>query len=233
MKSCTRCRMLWERSLAEVGPACMTLLTPSKPNSALFDSASTTPRETTASEPFASQANDAGVGGGQREQPEGQAGRGQLDNACVIAQQAGGVACVHVADRAQLFVVAAGEGRTTAHASGSAHDFEIQTARQFDHRFRFVQFGGGEELLARRAETSLRGLQHGAAAFAFPGHVEQSEKETVRANPQKIVKIASGARGKIGDRQVSALERGAFPLHNLWELPPPSSRTQVLKGALS
>src|SRR5208282_1935817 len=91
-------------------------------------------------------------------------------------------------------------------------DLEIQTARQFDHGVRLVEFGGGEELLARRAEASLRGLQHGRASFAFAGHIEQSEKETVRADPQEIVKIASGARGKISDRHVSAPERSAFPL---------------------
>ena len=220
MKSCTRCRMLWERSFAEEDPACMTLLTPSRPNSACFDSASTTPRETTTSEPFRPQADDASVGGGEREQTERQAGRGQFDDAGVIAQQAGCVARIHVANRAQIFVVATGEGRATAHASGSTHDLEIQTAREFDHRVRFVQFGGGEEMLARRAETSLGGFEYGSVGFAFSSHVEQSEKEAVRADAQKIVEIASGARGKIGDRHVRALEREALCLDDLGSLRP-------------
>ena len=75
-----------------------------------------------------SQADDAGIGRGERKQPERQAGGGQLDEAGVIAQQAGGVACIHVAHRAQFFVVATGESGATAHASGRAHDLEIQTA---------------------------------------------------------------------------------------------------------
>src|SRR5258708_40297115 len=122
---------------------------------------------------------------------------------------------MYVANRAQLFVVAAGEGGATADASSGAHDLKIQTARQFDHRFRFVQFGRGEQLMTRRAETSLRGFQHRTAGSAFAGDIKQSEKKAVPAHPQEIVKIASGPRGKIGDRQVSALERGRFPLDDL------------------
>ncbi len=128
------------------------------------------------------------------------------------------MACIHVANRAKFFVVAASEGRAAAHASGSAHDLKIQTARQFDHRFRFVQFGGGEDLLGGRVETNLRGEQHGFAGCAFSRHVEQSEKETVRTDPQEIVEIAPGARGKISDRHVSSPERGAFPVDDLGSL---------------
>jgi len=44
------------------------------------------------------------------------------------------------------------------HASSRAHDLQIQTPRQFDHRLRLIQLCGGEDLLARRAEASLRRL---------------------------------------------------------------------------
>jgi hypothetical protein len=58
-------------------------------------------------------------------------------------------------------------------------------------------------------------LQHGAAGLAFASHIEQFEKETVRADAKKVVEIASNTRRKIGDRQVSALERGDFALNDL------------------
>src|SRR5208282_2192486 len=63
-------------------------------------------------------------------------------------------------------------------------------------------------------ETNLGGLQHAGVGFAFACHVEQSEKETGRAGAQEIVKIASRARGKIGDGHVRAPKPQALCLED-------------------
>ena len=71
-----------------------------------------------------------------------------------------------------------------------------------------------------------------AAGFALPGDVEQSEKETMRADSHEIVQIASSARGKISDRHVGALERGSFRPERFRELLPRLSQTQVWRAAV-
>jgi len=105
MKSCTCCRMRRERSWADAGPAFITPLTPSNPNSASFDSAPP-PARNHRQRAIRSQTHNPRVGRSQRKQPQRQPRRVQFDHPCVVAQKSRRVSRIHVANRPQLFVVA-------------------------------------------------------------------------------------------------------------------------------
>src|SRR5215471_17211074 len=125
------------------------------------------------------------------------------------------MASVHVAESAQLLVVATRECGATAHSARNPHDFEIQSACQFGHGIGFVYFFGGEQLFSRGAEERPGSLADGLVLLAFAGDVKKAEQETIGANAGKTVEVSTHAPGKVSHGGVRTLQRRAVLLNDL------------------
>lgn len=144
------------------------------------------------------------------EQAEGQPSGGQVSDAGCVAQQAGGVTGVGIADCTQIFVKAADEGRATAHAALELENRAIELLAEFDHGVRLADFGCGEEARGEITKSSLRGDQDLTGVLAAAGDVEQAEENTGWTYTQKLIKIASHA--------LPVVEGGEFGMTQGWDV---------------
>src|SRR4029077_5570876 len=135
--------------------------------------------------------NQGGFAGRVGKKSQRQTGGGKFGNAGQIAEQPGSVAGVKEADRAQVFVVAAGKGGTRADASLSGDNRPVELEAKFGHGISLIDIFGGEKLGRPGAKRLLGGRDYRPVFLQAPCHIEQAEDYPVWCNPHEIMVVAT------------------------------------------
>ena len=98
------------------------------------------------------QADGGSVGSGMGEQSQGQAGRTEFRDSAAVAEKAGSVAGIGVAEGAELFVIAGDESRAGMDAAGGFDEAAIDAQTEFGHGVGFVDVGAARKVQFRRCE---------------------------------------------------------------------------------
>ena len=148
------------------------------------------------------------VGSGVGKESEGQASGGEFGDSFGIAEKAGRMSGVGVAEGSELLVVAGDEGGARANAAGSLDNRAIDAKAKFSHGLGFVDVGAREELSTKVAEDLLSCGQDAAVILAAPGHVEQAKQNALGADADGVVEISGNAFSHKDGCDVSALDLG-------------------------
>ena len=84
------------------------------------------------------------IASGVRKKSQRQAGGAQFTDAGRVTKQARGMAGVEIADGAQIFVVAGGEGRAGADATLGRHDSAVEFQAELGHSVGLIHVVGSE-----------------------------------------------------------------------------------------
>ena len=128
--------------------------------------------------------------GGMGKDAERQAARLQLRDSGTVAEQPWSVAGVGVADRPQVFVVAADKRRTAANAAGNLQDGAVHLMAEANHGFGLIEVPSRKKPRRVDSQGVLGRDQDGARVLSAARHVEQPEQHAGWPDPQEFVEIA-------------------------------------------
>jgi len=147
-----------------------------------------------------------------RKQAQGQAGCTEQRDSRAVSKQSRNVACIAVAHRPQILVIATDERRTTAKTT--TQNGAVHLMAQFNHGGGLVEVFSGEENGRKRSELFLHGDQDFTRVRAQAGNVQQHEQHARPPYPQEFIEISSHAlpgvgRGNLGvtQQRYIAMER--------------------------
>jgi len=159
------------------------------------------------------QADGRGLAGGVRKESQWKSGGSKFGDSSVIAEKGGSVPAIGVAEGAELFVIAADEGRAGVDALADVDQSAIEAEAEVGHGFGFVDIGAREGLCPNAAEDLLRGDEDAAVVLAASGDVEQADENALGAGADGVVKIAGNAFADKDGSDVSALDLGEHSWH--------------------
>ena len=113
------------------------------------------------------------------------------------------MAGIEVTDCSQAFVIAAGECRTRAGASGSLQYAGVQPQAEIRHGFGFIDAFSGKEFGRGAAKNILRRCHDSLILWGRASNVEEHEQDARWADADEVAKIAEHTRRTINSRQLT------------------------------
>ena len=132
------------------------------------------------------QTDRGSICGGVGEKSQREASGAEFGDAIAVAEKAGSVSRIGVAERAELLVVAGHKGGTGANSAGGFNDGAIDAKAELSHGVGFVDIRASEEFGSESAEDLLRGIENLAVVLAAAGDVEHTHE-----NPSGLTRIES------------------------------------------